>query len=642
MGDTMTLPSDMGLKIGLEIHQQLDTKKLFCPCDSKLLDTQEQEIYRRLYPKQSEMGDVDAAAFMEALRGRGYVYQMNESSCLVEADEEPPHDINPEAVEITLTICKMMNVNVFDEIYIMRKIVIDGSNTTGFQRTALVGFDGYIEISDGKRIRIETVCLEEDAARKIEDRGNYVVYRLDRLGIPLIEIATAPEITTPQEAKEAAYKIGAILRATGRVKRGLGTIRQDLNVSIRRGARVEIKGVQNLDLIPKVIELEAIRQTILLSITEELKNRGVREDDLENATIIDLTPIVENCNSKVVHRALKSGYRAYGMKLQGFRGLIGPIHETFKDYDTKWIRLGKEFASMAKNLGLRGIIHSDELPAYGITKDYMVRIEDALHCDDDDGYIIVLCSEKKAIDVLNMIKSRSIAALRGVPQEVRKALEDGTTEYMRPMPSAARMYPETDATPVLNIKAKMKAIGNRIPEMPDVKIRRYIKDLGLSSELARQIATGYFWPIFEALVRKSPNNAAIYARLLTSGLSSMEIEGEIEPERLEYSAFKAVEGYIHGKYSKEGIEDVFKVMYLEGLSMDEAIKKLKLETIDLGELEAIIKRVVDERIEFVKQRGLGALGPLMGIIMKEVRGKIDGKVVSNVLKNEIQKRIEKS
>ncbi|MEO2154735.1 MAG: Glu-tRNA(Gln) amidotransferase subunit GatE, partial [Nanoarchaeota archaeon] len=269
---------ELGLKVGLEIHQQLDTKKLFCNCPSLIRDDNpDGTIKRVLFPSPGETGEVDKAALEERKKGKYFVYEFyNDTNCLVELDEEPPHDINKEALTIALTIAKMLNMNIFDEIHVMRKIVVDGSNTSGFQRTALIAEDGFIELSNGKKLGIETLCLEEDSARKIEEHKDYIVYRLDRLGIPLVEITTKPELNEPEEVKEAAYKIGRLLRAT-KVKRGLGTIRQDINISIKNGNRVEIKGAQNLDLIPEIVKNEVERQLDLLKLKRELLNRFKEE-----------------------------------------------------------------------------------------------------------------------------------------------------------------------------------------------------------------------------------------------------------------------------------------------------------------------------------------------------------------------------
>ncbi|MBS7613731.1 Glu-tRNA(Gln) amidotransferase subunit GatE [Candidatus Bathyarchaeota archaeon] len=255
------------VKVGLELHQQLATTyKLFCGCQISLSSAEpEYKFIRRLRPTQSELGEVDPAALFEFKKGRYIVYEVDDSSsCLVEMDEEPPHPINGEAVEVALTVALLLNASPVDEVHVMRKIVIDGSNTAGFQRTALIATGGYIDV-ENKRIPIQSICVEEDAARLIKQEGEAIYYRLDRLGIPLIEIATAPIIESPREALTVASSIGRILRTTGRVRRGLGSIRQDVNISTEGGGLIEVKGVQRLDLIEKVVEYEIMRQKNLLA-----------------------------------------------------------------------------------------------------------------------------------------------------------------------------------------------------------------------------------------------------------------------------------------------------------------------------------------------------------------------------------------
>lgn len=247
---------------------------MFCECESKLSDNVRFKVKRYLHPVAGESGEYDIATLFEKAKNKYYIYEVTDNSCLVELDEEPPHLVNEEAIKIALDVAESLNMKVIPIIQVMRKTVIDGSNTTGFQRTMLIAIDGYLEIK-GKKIRIQSLCLEEDAARKIEETDKYVVYRLDRLGIPLLEITTYPDIDDPELAKKVAERIGLILRLTGKVKRGLGTVRQDLNVSIEGGEKIEIKGVQNLRDIPKIIELEVKRQQDLKKWQEEVKKRGI-------------------------------------------------------------------------------------------------------------------------------------------------------------------------------------------------------------------------------------------------------------------------------------------------------------------------------------------------------------------------------
>lgn len=252
---------ELGFKCGIEIHQQIEGKKLFCSCPTSIRKGSHDFMIKRfLRASAGEMGEIDKAALHEQMKSKYFLYECSEeTTCLVEMDEEPPHHVNKEALDAALQICTMLKCKISSRIIFMRKIVIDGSNVSGFQRTALIGVDGNIDVN-GKNIRIESVCLEEESAQAIKRNDEYDIYNLSRLGIPLIEIATAPDIENPEECKEVAAKIGMILRSTGKCKRGIGSIRQDVNVSIKNGAKIEIKGFQDLRSIPKIIEYEVNRQ----------------------------------------------------------------------------------------------------------------------------------------------------------------------------------------------------------------------------------------------------------------------------------------------------------------------------------------------------------------------------------------------
>jgi Glu-tRNA(Gln) amidotransferase subunit E-like FAD-binding protein len=270
----------LGLKAGLEIHQQLDSHKLYCNCPSLLRkEKPDYEVHRKLHAVAGERGEIDVSAKHEALYDRQFIYQgYDDTTCLLELDECPPYPVNQEALEIALQISLLLNCEIVPSTQIMRKTVIDGSNTSGFQRTVLIARDGFLETSEGK-VGIWYVYLEEDAARKISKDNEKVVYRLDRLGIPLVEIVTAPDIKNPEHAKETALKIGEVLRAC-RVKRGIGTIRQDINVSIKGHPRSEIKGFQDPKIFVKVVEKEAERQLKNLESKRKLREevRGANQD----------------------------------------------------------------------------------------------------------------------------------------------------------------------------------------------------------------------------------------------------------------------------------------------------------------------------------------------------------------------------
>jgi len=609
---------------GIEIHQQLDTRKLFCSCETRLVEEEGATLHRRLRPTQSEMGEVDRAALVQAERRMHFRYQAPRSvSCLVDADEEPPHDADEDAMDITLTVASLMHAQPVDEVHFMRKIVIDGSNTAGFQRTALVAMDGFIEVN-GKRIAIQSICLEEDAARKVETKGSEVTYRLDRLGIPLIEIATGPDIRTPEEVREVAARLGSMLRATKRVKRGIGTIREDLNISIPGGARVEIKGVQELRLLPLYVEREIERQRSLLTIQHILNEREVRPTKIK---FVDLTAALKECKSKVVASALAKGGKVVGIALPGFEGVM-------RSKDGK-LRLGAEMAQHSKTRGVQGIFHSDELPAYGITDVEVRAIREVLGLEDGKAFALCADEASRAEAAICVALERANQAILGVPEETRDPLPDGGTIYSRPLPGASRMYPETDVKPITVHASRLKRIHSQLPEMPEQKVVRFVSRYGVHQQQASQIVRDGYEDLFEEISSKY-DLAAVAARTLLSTLPELETEGVdvaiLSDERL----LEAFQELRQGTFVKEAMPAVLRKM-AEGASAKEAVRSLGLQKVDANEAGAIIAAIVKEKEQFVREKGMAAQGPLMAPIMEKLRGKVDGKTASELLKKEIAK-----
>ncbi|HEC76607.1 MAG TPA: Glu-tRNA(Gln) amidotransferase subunit GatE [Thermoplasmatales archaeon] len=615
----------LGFRAGLEIHQQLETHKLFCFCPSELTERFTSKFYRTLRPTQSEMGEIDEAALEESRRRKKFFYLVSASSCLVEADEEPPHSANEEAIRIALGIALLLKADIVDEIHFMRKIVVDGSNTTGFQRTALIALNGNL---DG--VGIDTICIEEDASRKIKEEGNKVFYSIDRLGIPLIEIATSPDIKSPSHAREIAEKIGFILRATKKVKRGIGTIRQDLNVSIKGGARVEIKGVQELNDIPKILKNEVKRQIEMIEVSKKLRKR-IRTEDLKNLNIFDVSKIFERTESKFIKEGMKKGV-ILAVKLPGFAGIIGGIR--YKEH-----RLGKEFSVMAKMEG-GGIIHSDELPNYGISIKEIKKLKELLSCKEEDAFVISAGKRKIAMKCLKAVIKRGMQALKGVPEEVRKVVQDSFTEYMRPMPGKARMYPETDVPPIKIDKKMIEEIEKNLPELPDKKILRMCREYKISREEATQLVYTGKDEHFESLAVNYKGFEKVIARIL------LNIIPEIEKEGYEISfLYKKIDIIIDGLrknlFAKEAIEKLLRYFAVNpDANLKKAIKECKLEILNEKDLRDIIKKIVSEKRELIKEKKKRALAPLMGLVMKELRGKADGFLISKILEEEIERMIK--
>ncbi len=598
-------------KIGFEIHQRLDTHKLFCECPSEEAEGEEVVVTRRLRPVASETGSLDKAALAEYLSGKFYEYHApRNSSCLVELDEEPPHEVNKEALNIVLQIAKMFNAKPVEEVHPMRKIVIDGSNTSGFQRTMLIARDGFFEMF-GKRITIPTVYLEEESAFIIEKRPEKAIYRLDRLGIPLVELSTGViEGVTPEQARDIALRIGKLLRATGRVKRGLGTIRQDINISIPGGARVEIKGAQDLDLIPEIIRREIQRQKSLLAVRAEIQRRGLSRVKYNP---VDLTDIFKNTKC----RFIKKSKAVFGQVLPGFSGLLGQEVQPNR-------RVGTEVSDYAKKAGVGGIIHSDEdLSKYPISDEEKARIMERLGASENDAFMLVASDPEKAKLAIRFAVERVNALFDGVPEEVRKALPDGNTSYMRPMPGAARMYPETDVPTFLITKDMWDSI--KIPELPEETEAR-IKGLGVPDDLAKALVdTGYF-TLFDKIIQESKADPKLVASTLVNTRKSLAREG-VQVELTDDQWIALFKSGIPKEAIPEAIIEIAKsgdVSVLEkfkGLSLDEARK--------------IVKSIISGIPDLDKKRNPFAVA--MGEVMKELRGKIDGKIIAKLVREELGK-----
>ncbi|MGC8688941.1 MAG: Glu-tRNA(Gln) amidotransferase subunit GatE [Thermoplasmata archaeon] len=602
-------------KAGIEIHQQLNTKKLFCSCDSELNDRVLGEFTRVLRPVQSELGEYDAAALMESMKRRTFVYQVTENSCLVEMDEEPPHDVNMEALEVAVLVSLMFNCRIVDEVHFMRKIVIDGSNTTGFQRTALIGMDGYIDTKFG-RISIRSVCLEEEAARKIDEKEGIAVYRLDRLGIPLIEITTGPDLKSPQEVKMAAQILGYALRSTKKVRRGLGSIRQDLNISTD-GERVEVKGVSRLNLLEKIALYEMERQEMLSSLAEEIKRRN---PDLEHIEILDVTDIFRETKSKLIRNGLQKGHRVLGIRVPGFSGLL----------KSDRYRFGKELAEVVKVIGIPGIFHSDELPNYGIGENEVRLLREKFSTGDNDAFIIIVAEENKGKEALLYVIQRIRKAINGVNPETRGPRDDGTTEFLRPLPGSERMYPETDVPPIRITEEMIERLKGMIPKSYEEAIRDISERYGISMQQAQQILDENREDDFSFFYSIYPDGNVIFRVLFN-------IIPEIEGEGLDVSSIdsgvleKIFSALAEGRIVKEAIPYILRDFIANGRIQFDEFKPM-----DENELQAIIERVVDENIGDLKSRNVE--GALMGILMEKLRGRADGEMVNSILRRVLERR----
>ncbi len=624
-------PAKIGLKVGLEVHQQLATKsKLFCNCPIVEDETPDHRFLRWLRPTASELGKMDPAALFEFKQGNIIMYDASEkNSCLVEADEEPPHDINVEAVNTALIIALALGAGPVDELHVMRKIVIDGSTTTGFQRTMVVALGGQLLVKD-RVIPVQTVCLEEDAARIRERVDGTRVFSLGRLGVPLIEVALAPVTGKPEEVEEIALALGRLMRSTGRVARGLGTVRQDVNVSVAGGGGVvEVKGVQKLELVSKVIEYEALRQTGLLRIRDELVSRSLKPSDVV-AQPVDVSDTFGATKSNLLQKVLKNEDRVWAMLLRGFRG-------TLAFEPSPGIRLGRELAEMVRAYGMGGIFHSDELPAYGIGEEEVVKVKQVLKSEEGDAFILLAGHSLSLQHAFTALFERLREAFKGVPAETRAPTEDGKTRFSRPRPGEARMYPETDVPPTPIPKHLIKDLSNRIPSPWEEQIENLMSTYSLNRKLALQIYDSDYLDLFESLVKSTRIQPSFIAATLTETLVSLARQG-LNLSRLKENSILDLFGQVDtGVVSKEAVPQILELI-LKGQAngAQEAVKKLGLSAMSDEEVAEIIRKVIDENKAAVESKGEDAFSLLMGRVMATVRGRADGQRVSDLLRKRLE------
>jgi glutamyl-tRNA(Gln) amidotransferase subunit E len=513
----------------------------------------------------------------------------------------------------------------------MRKTVIDGSNTTGFQRTCTIASDGWIKVGE-KIIPIQALFLEEDAARKTgtQDEGKTIRYRIDRLGIPLIEIATGPVIYSPMEAQQVALVIGRILRDTGKVMRGLGTIRQDINVSLPNGALIEIKGVQELELISAAVEYEVQRQLGLISVKEDLAKRGVKTETIK-PEFVDVTGIFNETKCKVIRKALDRNQEVMAVKLPHFAGLLK--RELMPDF-----RVGTELSDRAKFWGrVGGIFHTDEMPNYGITDEEVNAVRKVVSSGEADAVVFVADEAENVLDALKAVVERAKELVIGVPAETRTAKEDGTSRYMRPRPGAARMYPETDIPPQPITNELLEKIRQNLPESGEKKVARLTKQYSLNEKLAKQLAGSEYNVLFEETVKETGVQASTVAAFLTETLKSLKREG-IETENVSEDQIKSIFKAIgSGDLAKEAVADVF--IWLsknQSKTVQDATSALGLKMFTEADLAPIIDRVITANRPQIDKLGKNVFGMLMGAVMKDVRGKANPELVSKLLRERLK------
>ena len=656
-------PEILGFMCGIEVHQQLATGKLHSRQSGELFDVtidtvpQDWPRYdRRLRAGRGEGGKIDIAARFEARRNRSFTYVKSPNAGLIELDDQPPLPHDQNAIDISLTVSALLQAKPVSLIQTMRKTVVDGSNTSGFQRTSLISTDGILKTKGGP-VGIDLLCLEEDSARKLDTimakNGENVIYNLDRLGLPLIEIATAPDIKSPEHAKQTSIALGRVLRQTRRVRRGLGSIRQDLNVSLMCGDRVEIKGCQDLSWIPRIISIEMARQLHFYRLANELRSSmnlpllspdrrttdTATESQVAEAVaqllplnLQDVTNCFAQCTSKMVVDGLSKGSIMLALPLANLAGKIGT--KQMDKGGAQLPRLGRELAGAAKQAGVKGVFHSDELTAYGVESGEVDKVRSELDLQQSDAFILCLAPQWQAELALESVLHRARLAWHRIPQEVRNVVvkkgapEDGTTSPMRPLPGGARMYPETDIPSFSLASDKWQAIVDNLPMSDDERNLR-MQQFNISQDQAGQILARELDDIFVNNLDDLPHK----------GLATLILENDTANPSLLANVLRAKES---GHLSRESMNEI--VAALSGSNptlaeIAEYAEKNGYKPADVADLTSIVDNIVAERIDFIKERGMGAMGPLMGVVMQAAAG-ADGKQVSALLREAIQKVTE--
>ena len=568
----------LGFKCGLEIHQRLATmEKLFCSCSAALPeDAHVMDIMRRQRAVAGETGMLDASTSFESRRGRLFTYELfRRSTCLVDIDEEPPHPLNHEALGIVLKIAASLNAKVPDELEVMRKEVVDGSDPSSFQRSILCGYSGSIAIGE-KRIGIPSIFLEEESSGIEPKAGDGVCYNVSRLGIPLIEIDTDPVISSPKEAKEVAMQLGLLLRLTGNVQRGIGSIRQDVNVSIKGGARIEIKGFQDLENMDKIIEAEVSRQLALLDIRKELL---ARHASVGNA--VDATGIFLKTGSRLIKQQLERHGIVLAARLTGFKGVIG---RSIGDNR----RLGSEISDYANGAGVRGILHSDEdLSAYQISMDEAGAVARLLGLNADDAFILISEERGRCERAMQLALQRADAALSGVPEETR-AVAPGlfSTRFMRPLPGGSRMYPETDVLPI-DARPMLESAFKEKISIEAITAKLY-SEIG-TPQLAEQMLWSRELQLYTELKLRSGADGRIIAVLLLERFTEMKRKG-IDPSSIGRDALlRLLRLYSEKEITRPAMFGILESLPKSGRDVDAELDSRHLRRINGKELKRLVE-----------------------------------------------------
>lgn len=610
----------IGFKSGLEIHQQLLTdKKLFCRCPAGQYSTKyHAEILRHMRPTLSELGEYDGTALMEFKTKKDIIYRINRDTvCTYEMDDTPPFLINDEALDIALECGLLFDCSIVDELHIARKQYLDGSIPTGFQRTAIFALNGKIPYKN-RTIDIVQMSIEEDSCREVSDQGHTRVYLTDRLGMPLIETVTGPDMKTPFEVAEVAEICAKLVRSTNKVRRGIGTAREDVNVSVEGGTRIEIKGVPKIGRIPLLTYNEAMRQWNLLRLREELHKRGITKETFE-ASSSDITKIIKKAHYQPVRNAIEQGLRIKCVILKGFVGLLNWQTQT----DTYFSKeISDRVRVIACLTSIPNIIHSDSR-GDNLTSSEWQNIKKNVGASDNDTLVLVWGNEQDSQTAVNEIIIRAKEATIGVPSETRQALRDGTNGFERILPGADRMYPDTDLPPTKITEERLKHIRENLPEKFWISEKWY-EELGIPEDTIEELSISKFAKLFKFLVNEwniDPTLAAVALIQFPKRLKKMKIDVSLITTEMMKDIFCA---YKDGLISRQGIF----IAMQKSISKGKFYPELLPRPLTTNEIDAIIEQTKHELNQINLMNEEKKKEVLLGLTMNKIRMNVEGKIVN--------------
>jgi glutamyl-tRNA(Gln) amidotransferase subunit E len=568
----------VGLISGLEVHQQLLTReKLFCRCPAGLYtETHDGEVLRHMRPTLSELGEYDGTALMEFKTKKEIVYLLNHLNvCTYEMDDTPPFLVNQEAIDVAIELCLTMNMDIIDEVHIARKQYLDGSIPTGFQRTAIVGVNGWLPFK-GRRLTVTHVSIEEDSCREVKDKGHQIIWRTDRLGMPLTETVTGPELVTPHEVKDAILLCGMVARSTGRVRTGIGASRQDVNVSVRGGDRCEIKGVPRAGFAVKLVHNEGLRQYNLLKIREELRQRGLFQPASIKMSRFDVSDVFADVDLGFTQRALQGGGKVYAVKIEGVAGIaLQPTQPdtTFLDELRGRVRV---IACLDE---APIVVASAQMPEFANKHRILERLRKRVRPAENDDFFLVFGPEEDCRTAAEEIRLRFCDATVGVPKETRQALVGGFTTFERILPGPDRMYPDTDSPPTRVTQERVEAGRSRLRPAPWDRIEKYLS-WRVPEETAHYLIRKGGAEIVDAAVEKTGVDGLFAAITLGQHVKALKRAG-VPIQRLGAGEWlQLFDRFTDGRIPREAVPALAQRMALDGLDVDAACAALGIALAD--------------------------------------------------------------